>query len=139
MAGVASKNVAATEAMVEMFNRGEIDDLLARFAADEIVFDYSRSLGPDQKGLYRGVEEVGRFLRDLLEPWEEFELFVDESTEVGDDIVVVDSHTRSLGRGSGIEVDARGAMLFEFRGDRLAAWRLFQDKEEALASAEEGE
>jgi len=51
----------------------------------------------------------------------------------------VDSHTRSLGRGSGIEVDARGAMLFEFRGDRLAAWRLFQDKEEALASAEEGE
>jgi ketosteroid isomerase-like protein len=118
--------------MVRLFNRGEVEELLDRFAAEDVEFDYTRSLSPDQAGIFRGIDEVRGFWEALREPWQELELVGDEYIEVRDDTVVVSSHTRQVGRGSGIEVVARGAMLVRFRDGKLVRWQLFQSKAEAL-------
>lgn len=127
-----SESVAVIGAMIQLFNRGELDDLLDRFAAEEIEFDNSRSLSPDQAGVFRGIDEVRRFLQGLREPWKEFELVADEYFEVADDTVVVSSHTRHVGQGSGIEVVARGAILVCLRDGKAFKWQLFQGTAEAL-------
>jgi ketosteroid isomerase-like protein len=132
---VGSENAAALKSAIEMYNRGEIDELFARYAAPDVEFDYTRSNAPDQTGVFRGTEEAKRPVKALREPWVELELVADEYIEVADDVVVVRSHTRHVGR-DGIEVIAHGAMVFEFRDDgKVTAWRLFQNREEALEAA----
>jgi ketosteroid isomerase-like protein len=121
--------------MVELISRGDLHELLDRFAAEDIEVDYTRSLSPDQAGLFRGIDEVRRFWHALREPWRELELVADEYIEVDDDTVVVSSHTRQVGRGSGVEVVARGAALYRFRDNKLVRWELFQSKAEALEAA----
>ena len=121
--------------MVELFSTGELEELLDRFIAEDIELDYTRSLSPDQAGVFRGVDEVRGFLQTLLEPWQELELVVDEYIEVRDDTVVASSHTRQTGRESGVEVVARGAMLVRLRDGRAVRWELFQGKTQALEAA----
>jgi len=132
LAAVESENVAAVREMVRLISRGELDELLDRFAAEDLELDYTRSLSPDQAGIFRGIDEVRRFWHALREPWQELELVADEYIEVGDDTVVVSSHTRQVGRGSGVEVVARGAVVVRFRDGKLVRWQLFQSKAEAL-------
>jgi ketosteroid isomerase-like protein len=133
---VGSRNVETVNAAIELLNRGEIDEVFERYAAEDIIWDYSQTIGPDQAGVYRGLESAKRFARELfVEPWEEFEFVADEYVEVDSDRLVMASHTRTVGR-AGIEVIARGAVLFEFDdAGKLAAMRLFQSKEEALEAA----
>ena len=121
--------------MVDLFSRGELEELLDRFVAEDVEFDYTRSLSPDQAGTFRGIDEVRRFWQALLDPWQELELVADEYIEVRDDTVVVSSHTRQVGRGSGVEVVARGAMLIRLREGKVVRWQLFQGKTEALEAA----
>ena len=130
---MAGENVAVVEAIVEAMNEGDLDRVIAQIDPDEFELDYSRSLSPDLTGVHHGHRAIRRFLEELVEPWEEFELIADKFIEVGDHVILV-SHTRNHGRGSGVEVVARGAALYEFRGGRLVAWRLFQGEEEALAA-----
>ncbi len=130
-----SENVAAVQTMVQLFSRGELEELLDRFVAEEIELDYSRSLSPDQVGVFRGIDEVRRFLQTLLEPWQEMELIADDYIEVRDDTVVVTSHTRQIGRESGVEVVARGAVLIRLRNGKAIWWQLFQSEEDALEAA----
>jgi hypothetical protein len=133
---VGSRNVETIKAAIELLNLGKIDEGFDRYAVEDVVWDYSRTVGPDQGGVYRGIESAKRFARELfVEPWQEFELVADEYVEVDSDRLVIASHTRSVGRG-GIEVIARGAVLCEFDEEgKLAAMRLFQSKEEALEAA----
>ena len=135
-----SENADTVKAALELLNRGEIDELFDRFATEDVVWDHSRTIAPDQQGVYRGRDSAKRFARQLfVEPWEEFEFVADEYIEVDDDRLVIASHTRNVGRG-GIEVAAHGAVLFEFSDDgKVAAMRLFQVKGEALDAATTGQ
>jgi hypothetical protein len=133
---VGSRNVETIKSAIKLLNQGEIDEVFERYALQDIVWDYSRTIGPDQGGVYRGIESAKRFARELfVEPWQEFEFVADQYVEIDSTRLVIASHTRSVGR-DGIEVIARGAALFEFDGDgKLAAMRLFQSKEDALEVA----
>lgn len=84
--------------------------------------------------VHRGREETRRFLEGLLEPWDGVVYSVDEYFEVGENVVMLGTFS-ARGRGSGVEVAARGAQLYEFSAGRLLAMRQFQTKEEAMAAA----
>ena len=131
-----SRNIETVEAAIELFNRAETDEVFDRFAAEDVAWDYTRTVAPDGGGVYEGIDAAKRFARQLfVEPWEKVEFIADELVEVGEDRVVVSSHTRNVGR-DGIEVVARGALLVEFRDDgKFTALRLFQSEEEALEFA----
>jgi ketosteroid isomerase-like protein len=136
---VGSENVETIRTILEMVNRREIDEMLERYAAEDIEFDYSRSLMPGITGIYRGAEEWRPVVKGILEAWREFEFVVDEVIEIDDSTVVVAAHTRNVGKGSGVEVSAHGAHLWEFADDgKLVAWRLFQSQDDALEAARSG-
>ena len=138
VAVVESARIAVIREVFALFNRGELAELFGRLGTEDVEVDNTRSNSPDQAKVFRGPDEAQRFLEALRDPWEHFEAFEDEVVEVGDGSVVVESHTRSIGEGSGVEVVARGAAIFRFRGDRVCKWELFQTLDEALDAARAG-
>jgi ketosteroid isomerase-like protein len=118
------------ERLYELFNEGDIDALV-ELAAPDIEWDWSRSLGPDV-GVRYGVGAVRRFISENWEHWETIEMIPEEIVEAGDEVVVF-VHVRLRGR-EGIEVEARGPHVQTWSGGRLVRYKLFQDREEALAA-----
>lgn len=116
--------------LYELFNDRDIDALL-ELAAPDIEWDWSRSIGPDS-GVHYGPEAVRRFLTTSWEHWDVIEMTPEETIEAGQDLVVL-VHVRLRGR-DGIEVEARGPHVQTWREGRLARYRLFQERSEALAA-----
>lgn len=75
--------------------------------------------------------ESGRTRRG---PWDSYEVKTLELGEQGGAVVWTARH-RTSQEGSGIELDMPMTALVEFRGDRIAEFRIFSTKEEALEAA----
>jgi ketosteroid isomerase-like protein len=123
-------NVAVVEAINEALNRGDLEAAAAQLDPD-FEADFSRSRNPDIQGVHRGRDQVRTLLERIVEPWEEFEWTTEEYIEVGDAVVRVGGF-RARGKGSGLEIEGRGAQVWEFRDGRAVAMHQFQDKDEAL-------
>jgi ketosteroid isomerase-like protein len=133
---MSSKNVETVERFYEALNR---DDLTAAFdqlpfSEDDFELDMSRSVNPDRTGIFRTREEAERALALFLEAWSDVEWFANEYVDAGDTVIRVGG-IRVLGRGSGIEIDAAGAQVWEFRDGKAVAVRQCQSKEQALEVA----
>ena len=124
-------------ALVQLFNdRWNGRDLAGVLACidDEMDFDWSDSIGP-LRGVYRGHEGMARFWKETWDAWEEFVLEVEEVIELGSDRVVTPTVVRARGKGSGVDVEAAGAMIWTARSGKILAGRFFQTREEALKAA----
>jgi ketosteroid isomerase-like protein len=114
----------------ESWTRGDIDSVL-ECAHAEIEFDWSDSRAPF-KGIYRGHEGVFRASIEIWEAWDEFRLEIDDVIECGPERLITPTTVRGRGKGSGIEIEARGAVLWTLREGKIVQAKLFQTKEEAL-------
>jgi ketosteroid isomerase-like protein len=129
---MSTENVNTVRRAYEAFNRGDVDEFLAA-ADDDVVQDWSRAVGPE-RGVFRGRDEVARFVRSWWDAFEESVVVVDELIDAGDH-VVARFHARQRGRGSGAEVVGRGSILvWTFRDARVISATLYQDRDEALAA-----
>ena len=84
--------------------------------------------------VYRGPEAFAAFVVDSEEAWEEIR-FDPEALRDGGERVVAIGHLSARARGTGAEVSARVAMLFEFSGGQLSKARSYSDVAEALEAA----
>jgi ketosteroid isomerase-like protein len=130
---VAGGNVEAVKRIFESINDRDVDGVVVQLDPD-FELDSSRSINPDLRGVHRGREAAGAALRSMLEPWEEFEMYVDGYIEHGDN-VIRHGGIRARGRGSGVAIEAKGAQVWEFRDGKPVAARQFQTQEEALRFA----
>lgn len=89
---------------------------------------------PGGGGVYRGYEGLARALREGLEAFHYYHP-EPEAFALGEDTVVVTLRLRAQGRYTGMEVDARLAHLFVFRGERAVRWEIYLSPQEALAAA----
>ena len=101
---------------------------------DEMEFDWSDSIGPFQ-GTYQGREGLTRFWHDMLEAWERFSPEMEEVFECGPQCLITLDVVRARGKESGIDMEARGAMLWTVRDGRILRAKMFQTKEEAFQAA----
>ena len=101
------------------------EDELIDLATDDIVLDMSRSIGPGQ-GIYRGVDEVRGFFESYAEAFERVTATPLDFYERGD-WMAIEIRVRIKGRGSGAEVEAHGARVYEFRVGKIARYVQFQD------------
>ena len=83
----------------------------------------------------RGKHALRALFESVMEPWEELRRDPEEIIDLGDDRVLVLFHTTGLGKGSGIEVEARGADLLTIREGLLTRWIAFADRSQALEAA----
>jgi ketosteroid isomerase-like protein len=116
------------------FNRGDLEWVL-RHLDDEIVWEDARQM-PDAR-VYRGLEEVRRFLRSFGRHWEQIRFEPEQLSESGDSVLAL---VRMVGRGraSGAEVNAHLFHLWQMRDLKVFRIRTFFDRDEAASAAEAG-
>lgn len=117
--------------VAEALDAADLDALEAMLAEDA-VFDWSRSRGPFS-AMYEGRREIralwDEFVKSIeILSWDEF-----DHTPIDDDRMLVSNRWRGRGRESGVDVEAKGAMVYTVRNEKVARMVLFQSREEALA------
>ncbi len=110
-------------------------DANLRLIEPDAVMDWSASRAP-YAGVYSGLGEIRRLVEAHVEAWEEWRTEVIEAIEPDAETVVIVSHIRARGRGSGIIVDAHGASIWKLRDGLVTRGTLYQDKAEALEALE---
>jgi ketosteroid isomerase-like protein len=98
---------------------------------DDLEFDWSDSMGPFV-GTYKRRAGLTRFWTDMLEAWERFSPEIEEIIDCGPERLITLDVVRARGKGSGIDMEARGAMLWTVQEGRISRVKMFQTKDEAL-------
>jgi ketosteroid isomerase-like protein len=124
---MSQENVELVKANADAYNREDWDALL-KDVAPGFEMDFSRALGP-WRGVY-GLDQIRRFLGEFRETWESARLEPHELIEAGD-LVVVPGTVHVKGRG-GIEVAARGVLVWTIRDGAIERVTMYQERQDAL-------
>lgn len=108
-------------------------DATMQLIHDDAELDWSNSRAP-YRGFYRGRAEIANAWRTWKEAWDEWYAEVREAIEVDLDTVVIVTHVRARGKGSGVTVHAEGASVWSVRDGKIFRGKLFQSKAAALES-----
>lgn len=129
---MAISNVEVVRAVVAAFNRGEFADAM-KMCTEDVEFDWSRRMLDGE--VFRGRADAQRFLQGVREIFDEIHIPSDELTDLGDGLVLLYGTARFKGRASGLDVEAAAANLWTVRDGKIARFRFYQTKEEALEDA----
>ncbi|MFL5869455.1 MAG: nuclear transport factor 2 family protein [Solirubrobacterales bacterium] len=111
-------------------NRDFRDDLFD----PDFVWDMSNFRGWPEKRLYRGVEGAREFMRDWLEPWNDWQLEIEELRDAGDKVVAI-AHQRGRSKTTGMPVEMSFAQVWTIRDGRQLRMQMYDDVAEAIAAA----
>ena len=116
----------------EALNAGDIDAVVA--VCDSAVrLDMSdRVLNP---AIYEGHDGIRSFYAEVMEVWESFTWEPTGLREVGE-LVLAEVHSRGRGRGSGLELDRRAALLWHVEEGKVLSIVFYRDSARGLAAAE---
>jgi ketosteroid isomerase-like protein len=119
--------------IIEALNRGDIDGMLERMHAD---FEW-RPLesSPVAGGVYRGHEQVRRYVEDWLGTFDDLRLDLEDPAEVADRVVVM-VHGHGRGRASGLQLDTRFCQLWTVRDGTAIEMGEYATREQALADVQ---
>ena len=121
--------------LVERFNdsvaRGDLEGAVRCFRP-EARFDWTESRSPF-RDVYDGHEGLRRFLQESGETWEGFTPQIQEVIDCGEDRILTPTIVSGRAR-DGIELQARGTMLWTVRGGQILEAKLFQTTADALQS-----
>jgi ketosteroid isomerase-like protein len=124
------ENVEIARRAYDAYNRRDIDAMLALATADCVMI--SQLL--DASAEFRGREGLVRYYAMLNESWEEFRSVIEEAHDLGDHVLTLNRST-ARGKGSGMDVDAPTAAVFDFRDGKISRVRLYLDRAEASREA----
>jgi hypothetical protein len=132
---VSQSNVELARSALRAFEQRDMN-AIETLCTPDIEFDWSRRLLDPT--VTRGYDGVREFFEEVDGIFDEIVFEEEEVLAFGDDVLVV-STGRFRGRTSGVDVTAHGAILWTIRDGRLARFRFYQTKEDALeALASEG-
>jgi len=138
---MSQENVDAVRSMLEPFtgiNVAEID-LGAEAIRETVERDYApdvelrtlaSGIGAGVGELYRGRDGLIRYLREWLEPFSEYRVDNLDYIEAGD-CVLVPTHQRGVGAGSGARVEIELTTLYGLRDGQITRIHQFDTLEEA--------
>ena len=125
-----SANVEVVRRGAEAWSRGDLDAMLREYARDVEIIDPERvGAGP-----FRGHEAVRQFIAEWLEAWDQYELALEAIVDAGDAAVLFQRHS-GRAKGSGIELEQRGALLVRLRGGKNVLHRPYTHRADALDDA----
>jgi ketosteroid isomerase-like protein len=128
---MSQENVEIVRRMHEAFDRGDADGALA-FFDPEVVADHSARFGG---AIGHGREELRRIISEWVGAFSEFRAEIVEIRDLGGGLVLLLTAHRGRGRGSGVEVTDRFAVLYEMRDATITRMTLFLTTDEALQAA----
>jgi ketosteroid isomerase-like protein len=130
---MSQENVELVREVMELLGRAAAGDaptarLTDLFASDVRIDMSRRVLNPD---VYEGHEGLRRLGREVGEVWEEFRITPERFVDVDDRVVVIETR-RGRGRGSGVEVEHRSAVIWTLRDGQVIRMETDLDPAEAL-------
>jgi ketosteroid isomerase-like protein len=100
----------------------------------DLLWDMSTFRGWPEDQTYQGREGYERFMRNWLEPFDDWHLDVERFVDADDKVVVI-QRQRGTSKSTGVEVDMRFAQVWTLRGGKVIRVELYADPEEALEAA----
>jgi ketosteroid isomerase-like protein len=115
--------------IIDALNRGDVDRMLVLMHPD---FEWRPLEASPVARVYRGREQVRRYVEDWLGTFESLRLDLEEPTEVGDHVVaIVRGHAR--GRASGVQLDSRFCQVWTVRRGIAVGMVEYATREQGLA------
>lgn len=125
---MAQGHVELVRRAYEALNRGDIEGLIELC---DSAFELDMSERVFNPATYEGHDGIRRFYSEVREIWEDFRWEPEELHEASEQVVAL-LRSRGRGRGSGLEIDRRIAMVWTLRGEKAIAMRLYVDRDEAM-------
>jgi ketosteroid isomerase-like protein len=120
--------------IIEALNRGDVDGMLARMHPD---FEWRPLEASPVARVYRGREQVRRYVEDWLTTFDAVRLDLEHPTELADRVVAM-VRGRGRGRASGVELDTRFCQVWTVRCGMAVGMEEYATREEALAGLRSG-
>jgi ketosteroid isomerase-like protein len=123
-------NVELVCEIIDALNRSNVDGMVARM---DRQFEWLPLEESPVARIYRGHEQVRRYMEDWLSTFDVLRLDLEEPSEVGDHVVVtVRGHGR--GRASGVYLNNRFCQVWTLRRGRAVRMQEYATREQALAA-----
>jgi ketosteroid isomerase-like protein len=123
-------NVEAFRGCFEAVNRGDALGVLG-FMDTEVQFECQIAA---VQGSYVGHEGIRDFLADLAEHFDDLQLDCPDVRDLGDRVLAL-GFARAIGKGSGIKLETPVTVLASFRRGRIAVYKDYGDRDQALEAA----
>jgi ketosteroid isomerase-like protein len=101
---------------------------------EEVELDFSAYPVPGSRVL-RGKDAAIDWSRRWWGTWDEYVLEATEIVDAGENRVVVVQRERGRGKGSGVQLERRWAVVYTLRMGKVVRFQPFKTREEALAAA----
>jgi ketosteroid isomerase-like protein len=124
-----SEALAVVQAFFDLNAAADFARLSDSLDADVVCFGTRGGL--DELQVLRGPDAVLRYLREVRELWERFEVEPERLIEAGDTVVALLRETAHARRG-GLEVHNDTAMIFKVRQQKIVELTGYLDRAEAL-------
>jgi ketosteroid isomerase-like protein len=123
-------NVEIARAFNRAFNAGDVEALVACCDPD---VEFQSSLARIGGAAYRGHDGARRWYRDIASEWsDEVRSELETLFDLGDHVLVF-SLLRGRGPHSGVEVEVPAAMVMRMENSRIAYFKGYAHREDALA------
>jgi ketosteroid isomerase-like protein len=127
---MSEENVEIVRQMLEAFHSGDTKDALS-FFDPAVVVDVSRRV---DGGIGHGREELNAIITRWVGTFDEWREEIEEIRDLGSQVYVA-SMQRGRGKGSGVEVENRYAVLYEIDGGKITRFTAYYTTTEALEAA----
>ena len=129
---MSQENVEITRRAYEHFIA--TGDVLAEVIDPDFILDMSKFRDWPERREYHGVQGFREFLRDWLEPWDEYEFRLQELREVGDKIVAL-AHQAGSSHAGGVRVEMDVAHVLTYRRGKNIRMEMYASPHEGLEAA----
>ena len=128
---MSQENVELVRRMYEAFHAGDADGALGHF--DQNVLIDTGTARPDLS-VGRGREYLSALVSSWAATWEGWRDEVAEMRDLGSRVLVI-SVQRGKGKGSGLDVELRYAILYDIAGGAITSVHMYGTVAEALKAA----
>jgi uncharacterized protein len=125
---MSQENLELVERLFHTFNSRDMAGFLDLLDQD---VEWVPILGLLEGRVYRGHEDVQRWVEDLAPDWELFEVYYEELRDLGDRVLIF-GRWHARGRASGVESEQPATWLLEIKGGKVVRLQTFTDRAEAL-------
>ena len=101
----------------------------------DFVWDMSTFRGWPEQQTYEGIEGTRKFMRDWLEPWDDWKLEMVDLHDTDGDKVVAIMRQRGRSKTTGVAVDMTFAQVWTIRDGKQTRMEMYADPAEALEAA----
>jgi ketosteroid isomerase-like protein len=125
---MAHENLDVVRRSFQAFNARDVDELVSLSTPDCEWLPFRAQL---EGIVYRGHEGIRRFVSDVDDDWERYQIEPVEFHEGGERVAVV-GRVRALGRGGSVRIDSMAGFVFELRRAQIARITSYSNSDAAV-------